>query len=151
MFGCCVAASGCTLRAAIEEANSDSSSDVIELPLGIYALEFGRLNISSDLTIDGQGSAVTYIDGLNRSRIFEIRRSGNVTIRDLTIRNGDSPSGGGIRVNGGMASLIDVVVEDNTAESGAGISVLWRWMSYRRTFIDISCFVMPRQVSARRR
>src|SRR5262249_45355762 len=81
--GICATAGGvCTLRAAIQEANALSGSDVITLPAGIYRLTIpgsneensatGDLNVSTVITINGAGAATTVIDGNGLDRVFRV-------------------------------------------------------------------------------
>ena len=54
----------CTLRAAIEEANALSSDDVVTFSVGDVALTIaggGAIEISSNVTIQGEGATVTKI------------------------------------------------------------------------------------------
>jgi hypothetical protein len=47
--GVCQAANNkCTLRAAIEEANSSVALDTVIVPTGVYRLRFGALKITTD-------------------------------------------------------------------------------------------------------
>ena len=70
--GTCATATGaCTLRAAIQEANSLAGSDTIILPAGTYTLTItgrgetaaatGDLDITDSLTIRGAGAATTIV------------------------------------------------------------------------------------------
>jgi len=63
----------CTLRAAIQEANSLEGADTVNIPTGIYVLTIqgigenaaatGDLDITDEITITGAGAANTVIDG----------------------------------------------------------------------------------------
>ena len=53
----------CTLRAAIEEANSSVALDTVIVPAGGYVLKFGQLRITNDITIRGAGQKKTVIYG----------------------------------------------------------------------------------------
>jgi CSLREA domain-containing protein len=131
----------CSLREAIQAANMDmsvdaclagSSADTIILPAGLYVLSIGGrdedaaasgdLDIASDLTISGALSTTTTIDGGALDRVFEILPASHVSIANLTIRNGNTGSGGeggGIR-NAGTLHLTDSTVVGNVAEDVAG-------------------------------
>ena len=80
--GVCAAAAGtCTLRAAIQEANSQAGPQVISVPSGTYALTLtgsgedqaatGDLDVTDDLLIGGAG-ATTIVDGNGTDRIFHV-------------------------------------------------------------------------------
>lgn len=98
----------CTLRAAIQEANALTGTNIIHLPSGIYTLTIvgnddiaaeGDLDITDSLSIIGESNSTTSIDGNGIDRVFDIRSISNkeVLLEKLTIQNGiSSESGGGI-------------------------------------------------------
>jgi CSLREA domain-containing protein len=120
----------CSLRAAIQEANATSAQDTINVPAGAFNLDDisvfdTELAITKNLIINGAG-AKTVIDGGGRSRVIRIEGA-VVTLRDLTIRDGDAESasadsgeGGGI-FNDGTLTLERVAVTNSTAFRGGGI------------------------------
>ena len=133
---------GCTLRAAIMEANARPGADQINVPAGTFALKTnglddtaaaGDLDITDELTIQGTGLALTVIDGsalTPRDRVFDVRP--NVILRLLELRvTGGLPQnafgghdGGGIRLLEG-ATLIGffLSIDGNEAPSvGGGIA-----------------------------
>ena len=109
----------CSLREAISAANS---GDTITFAVtGTIVLTGGQLAITSDLTIDGPGSADLHISGNNTSRVFHIV-SGNVSISDVTIRDGNTAGdGGGIRNVGTLILTDSLVSSNNAAIHGGGI------------------------------
>jgi CSLREA domain-containing protein len=128
----------CTLRAAIEEANALSGAHTITFSPSLpnpttFLLNLGHLQISTDLTITGNGSSNTIIDGdgsATEDRVFQINGSSvvSVTISALTIQNGGSvPTtlhGGGIAAFASFTAalrLSDVVLTRNTGSGGGGI------------------------------
>lgn len=101
----------CTLREAIQAANSDTAvdtcpagngADLILLPAGVYTLSLagrseddnatGDLDILSTLVISGAGSAETVIDANQTDRILHIL-TGTVEIRGVTVQNGRAADG----------------------------------------------------------
>jgi CSLREA domain-containing protein len=130
----------CSLRAAIMEANALYGPDMIEVPEGIYLLarggtredycQRGDLDIRRHLTIRGAGIDLTIIDGSQQDRVFEILGPWNVTISDLTIRNGksadgrtskygsDGEDGGGIYNKRGSVSLANCKIGDCSCGKG---------------------------------
>ena len=142
----------CTLRAAIQEANAHPGLDTVNLPAGVYELEIpvvnddlpetGDWDILSPITFVGvgagnDGSIHTIIDGgfplegmdplaKGMDRLFEIHPSaGNVTFRNLTLREAASPADGGAIQNWspGLLKLENVHVKDNLAQGvGGGIN-----------------------------
>ncbi len=135
----------CTLRAAVEEANSNPGNDIITLGYGNYTLDIagsgednaatGDLDVTDSLEIIGVGPDHTFIDASALDRVFDILgKQTQVTLSQLTIMNGNLPAGlystekggAGIR-NQGMLSLDTVVITGNivngtdNGDSGGGI------------------------------
>jgi CSLREA domain-containing protein len=95
---------GCTLRAAIMEANAFPGADTITLGRGTYQLTLsgistekagavGDLDITDKLiilgTTDENGEPLTIIDATQLSdRIFDIQDSSVVVMKDMTLTNG---------------------------------------------------------------
>jgi CSLREA domain-containing protein/uncharacterized repeat protein (TIGR01451 family) len=140
----------CALREAILAANTDkpvdgcapgSGDDTILLPAGTYTLTIpgadenagmtGDLDIIGNVTLIGDGTNSTIIDGSGIDRVLHIDPacSGIVTeISGVTVRNGETPdsmddvkrNGGGIN-NCGKLIISDAVVSGNrTFNIGAG-------------------------------
>ncbi len=126
-----------TLRAAIQESNSNADANTIRLLSGTYSLTLagagedatsatGDLDIRQNLTIAGAGTATTIIDAASLDRVFHVQPGILLTLRNLTIRGGsasDGLGGGGI-LNGGFLTLDHVTVTSNVASSGGGGGVL---------------------------
>lgn len=128
----------CTLRAAIQEANSLNGADLIIVPAGQYILTIngtgednaatGDLDILDTLTITGENQTTTLIDGNQIDRVFHILGVTTV-ISNLTITNGESSGpyyGGGGIYNGrdqdyqnGNLTLNAVTVSNNMS-TGSG-------------------------------
>ena len=115
-------ASNCTLRDALEAANTDAVVGTCTAGSGTDTINFNNalsgstvtlggtaLDIDSDLTIDGDidddGTADITVSGNDASRVFvidAITSNKAVTLEGLTISNGDVPSTGpGSRDSGG--------------------------------------------------
>lgn len=130
---------GCTLRAAIQEANYyDEGGTQINLVAGTFFLTrtgaaednslTGDLDITTSpaITIEGQGAGVTYIDVSGVSeRAFDIF-TGTVIISGVTILNSHNTSsieGGGAIRNQAKLTLINSVIYNNAAQKqGGGIA-----------------------------
>lgn len=122
-----------TLRAAVIEANTRAGADTILLGTGVYTLSlfgqgednayWGDLDITDDLTIIGAGSGKTVIDADNLDRIFEIFGGINVSIRGVTLVNGDVTrvEDGGAILNFGNLTLEDVEIKDSLANRGGAL------------------------------
>lgn len=124
----------CTLRAAIQEANSLAGDDVIDLRADTYLLSLagaseeaaatGDLDITDNLKILGSGETSTIIDGDEIDRVFHVIGNIDVTISGVTIRDGLTPAGqdgGGILVDDNATlTLSDSTVEENEAAHWGG-------------------------------
>jgi CSLREA domain-containing protein len=137
----------CSLREAIQAANTDAAvdactagggSDQITVPAGTYLLTIpgtgennnadGDLDIQTSMEINGAGAATTIIDaeaaGERHFEIFGTQGGAAVTISGMTLQNAvGSSDGGSINVEGESDSLIlnSSVVNNNTAEDAGGI------------------------------
>jgi CSLREA domain-containing protein len=128
----------CTLREAINDANSSLGSDTISFQAGLngtITLTGGHLPITSDITINGPGARILSVSGNNNTRVFVISGSGNIAnISGLTITGGNAQpillggtligDGGGIlNANGATLNLTEVNVTGNSATSlGGGVA-----------------------------
>jgi hypothetical protein len=122
-----------TLRAAIIESNARAGADTILLGIGTYTLSLfglgenngylGDLDITDDLTIIGAGSGKTFIDANYLDRIFQIFTGVNVSIRGVTLINGNVTrvEDGGAILNFGDLTLEDVEVKDSLANRGGAL------------------------------
>lgn len=129
--GICQSRNGCTVRAAIEEANARPGHRTIALGYGVHQLnlheEGGRLRVASapllvtdDLTIIGLSPDRTIIHANGQSRILSVAGV-NVTLRDIMLTGGvTNDSGGAILIDGGSLNLDRVAVAGNQAESHGG-------------------------------
>ena len=106
----------CSLREAIDQANAAPGSTVV-LPPGIYNVWRRQIDISADMTINGQESI---LDAGNLSRLLSI--TSNVTINDLTFRSGTSLAGSAINfsASGKTLTLNNTEFQYNTATGGDG-------------------------------
>lgn len=125
---------GCSLREAIIEANHFPGAGVtINIPAGTYGLTIypsgsddettGDLNVNVNMTITGSGAATTIIDGNQLDRVINV---GNgitgmtATISNLTVRNGQTSSGGGGIYNSGTLTLNNSIITNNSTGDGGG-------------------------------
>lgn len=133
----------CSLREAIQSANTDtavdactagSGTDTITVPAGTYTLSIigtgedanatGDIDITSNLTVNGAGAASTIINGGAIDRVFEVGLGTTAQINGLTIQNGSIPSFGGGIFNRGTLTINASTIDDNettgTNFSGGG-------------------------------
>ncbi|MFH2010388.1 MAG: choice-of-anchor Q domain-containing protein [bacterium] len=130
---------GCSLREAIEAANTDSAfggctagsgDDVISVPAGTYALTLagagedanatGDLDLSSNIELQGAGRTLTVLDGGDLDRVLHILPGATVQLRGLTVRNGNVAGDGGGILSLSVATLEDVAVHNNVATGNGG-------------------------------
>jgi len=112
-------------------ANPDSATIVIHVSGDTYTLNSNSIYIDrsfTNLTIQGAGVGTTIVqahatEGSATDRVFRIRGSDeNVTLKDMTIRNGNlgiGYAGGGID-NEGILTLTNCTVSGNSAHYGGG-------------------------------
>ncbi len=79
-----------------------------------------NININQNMTITGANYYNTIIDAQGTINIFNIQSGVNVTIKNLTLQNGNTNNGGAIK-NLGLLSLNDVNFQNNTANRGGAI------------------------------
>ena len=124
-----------SLRQAIIDANASPEDDTILLPIGVYTLSSGVLEIEASggvLQIEGLGNAAveTTIDADGNSRVFKILSGAELVIENLTITGGQAPDaetngvggdGGGI-LNSGTLTIRDSVVTGNRSGDGGAFN-----------------------------
>ena len=104
--GICETAAGnsvCTLRAAIDEANSNPNPDTITLPAGTFTIakpgenennnRTGDFDIKSSVSIIGAGRDQTIIDGGLLDRVFDINpeyliNNNTYTLKQISVTHG---------------------------------------------------------------
>jgi CSLREA domain-containing protein len=127
--GTCADANGaCTLRAAIQEANSLFGDDTINFStVGTINLTGALPVLSSNVVINGPGSSLVTVRRNIGGNYRILQTSGNSSISGLTITNGRTPdgvtediapSGGGILQTAGSLTLRDVVITGNATGNG---------------------------------
>jgi len=130
---------GCSLREAVQAANSDaafggcpagSGTDTIKLGPHTYTLTRppgvildngnGDLNITGGVTIVGISAAATIIDGNATDRIISTL-SAPLAIRRMTLRNGKTGGPGGAIYDGGTPiTITDSVLSGNSGGAAGG-------------------------------
>jgi hypothetical protein len=131
-----------SLREAISAANDPvkhPGADVIAVPAGVFKIAIpgssedgnatGDFDVTDTVTIRGAGRNLTFIDGQQLDRVFELRGSASgsikVVLERLTVRNGSVPSsGGGIQVvNANLVVRDSAVTGNRSVGDGGGILV----------------------------
>jgi len=122
--GCSSGKGTCTLRAAIQAANSHAGDDGIRfnLPAGaVITLAAALPNITDSVTIDGGGTIT--ISGNNAYGIFY--NSSTLTLRNLTLTNGFAADGGGAIFNLTTLNIDNCkLVKNVTGPNGIGGAIL---------------------------
>ncbi len=120
----------CSLREAVISANMTAGDDTITFALGgVFQLNLvgtpdtegtGDLDVTDNLTIEGEGCDKTIIDAGGIDRAFDVFGA-TLTLKDVTIRKGLAEQGAGIFVNGGSTvMLVDSVLTENVAVGTPG-------------------------------
>lgn len=117
----------CPLALQITAANTDapaggcpagSGHDVITLTEDIV-LDAALPPVASEITLEGNGYRIS---GAGKFRIFDVD-GGQLTISDMTLRDGDATQGGAIRlINGARVTAMNVAFSDNRASYGGAIA-----------------------------
>jgi CSLREA domain-containing protein len=121
----------CSLRDAIQHANTDSKfyansscpagsgHDTITFSVsGTIALE-SALNVNTPITIQGP----IILSGGEATRLFNVGNNGNLTLVNLTVRDGRSSLAGAIDANNGTLNLAGVSFVNNAATGTDGGAV----------------------------
>ncbi len=119
-----ITVSTCTatsLDSALATAQASSGNTISFACSGDIVLD-QTLTITTTLTIDGSGQAVT-LDGNNALTVLRVNGRVTLTLTDLTIANGFVSSGnaGGIFNFGGTVNITNSTLSNNTASNGGGI------------------------------
>ena len=112
-----------SLRAQVILANAAAGADEIRFSFSgtPIVLTSGEIQITDALTISGNSSTNTIIDGNANSRIFSVTVPNvPVTIDSVTIRNGRTFGSGGGILSPGAVTLTNSTVSGNTANSSGG-------------------------------
>ncbi|MEW6127478.1 MAG: HYR domain-containing protein [Acidobacteriota bacterium] len=122
---CATAASVCSLRAAIQEANTTTNALIsFNLPSpSLINLSSAFPTISSNMFILGPGSSSLTISGNNSFRVFQIGSATTVGLVGLKITQGNSAAEGGGISNQGILTVTRCLISNNTAvNEGGGIA-----------------------------
>lgn len=127
------------LIAAINAANPTTAPDTIILTPSTYLLttyaqsgtlgKNGLPSIGSPIIIIGNG-AVIERDSASKFRFFEVREYGNLTLDNVTLRNGNAgqysqggsqyDANGGAILNSGQLTLLNSILENNYSDERGG-------------------------------
>ena len=118
----------CSLRDAITAANDDSATrgcqagsgaDTIVIPAGTYEVTEGRMDISTDIALQGDGMDQTVLDAQGLSSLFFVSADSEAfSMSGLTL---SGASGGAMRIKAAGASVQDCAFRNNAGNVGAGV------------------------------
>lgn len=125
---CLTSAGGCSLRAAVQEANATPGRDEVILPAGYFGFdlpgenedtaEAGDLDLTDDIAITGAGADRSHVDGGGLGGVFQVWPGVRAELRGLSISGGLQRPGvenaAGID-NQGELYLADAAVVANVA------------------------------------
>jgi CSLREA domain-containing protein len=129
---CQTAASTCSLRAAVQEANALAGVDVIQIPAGTYTLTIagaeedaaatGDLDLTEQVAVIGAGAGATVVNGNQLDRVFD--GLANADISSLSMTNGTAGAGfpcGGCVFTDKTVSLTDIAFSNCAANHGGAV------------------------------
>ena len=132
----------CTLREAVSLATPGQTTS-INVPAGVYRLTQGPLVLGNNVLLigaglvggQGAGARTTIIDARGNSRVIQVPSGSSSIIAGLTLKGGAADNGAGALVeSGGILSLYNTVVRDNTATGrGGGIAAFGTASVYAST------------------
>lgn len=82
---------------------------------------YDNVDVNKNLKIIGSGALLTTVDGQKLGSVFTIDQGVTATLSDITIKNGQASSGGGVLNNGGALTLRRCELTGNTADVGAAV------------------------------
>lgn len=140
LFASYSAATVSELIAAIDAANASKVADEITLAAGatfsltaVNNSATGATGLpviaagSGGLTIVGDGATIerSAASGTPAFRLFDVAARASLTLRNLTLQGGLTPSQGGAIYNGGTLALDGVTVQNNAARGAPGYGTFW--------------------------
>jgi len=158
-FSCATTDLKCSLRAAVQQANALPGPHTIHLPVGTFVLSIsgpgedaaatGDLDITSEITIVGEGASASIIDAKKlKDRAFDVKPGGSLTLTDLSVVNGKNAkgdfdpgapgetSGGCLRSEGALSFLRTIVAQCSSLDDGGCVSVIGGTLATDTTIID---------------
>jgi hypothetical protein len=118
---CDVCGSGCRFKSVQAAVDAAALGATIRLCPGTYR---EHVEVTKNLTLRGAGADRTFLDGgdtASPTAVLYVSDGAVVRVRDLTVRGGNSATGGGIDNEDGELTLERVRVTGNAGDEGAGI------------------------------
>jgi len=123
---CTTSANDCTLRGAINLANSLGGTHTVTFDSSVFnpgtiALGSTLPNITGTIIINGLGESQVIVDGNHTNRVLYVNTGADLTLANLTIANGSvSGAGGSVYVTGAALTATNVTFSGNTSSSNGG-------------------------------
>ncbi|MEO8574360.1 MAG: FG-GAP-like repeat-containing protein [Pyrinomonadaceae bacterium] len=123
---CANGVAGCSLRGAIQVANTHAGIDGIEFdlpPNSVINLTQALPDVTGSVGITGPGANLLTVrrNMAPQYRIFNVTTTGTVTFSGLTISDGNSTLGGGIQNNSGTVNVVSCALTGNLGDTAGGI------------------------------
>ena len=133
LTACTAAPNDCSLRGAINAANSAGGSNIIVFDGTVFyfggsiTLGSNLPAVTSTLSISGPGATLMTVNGAGSYRPFTVNGGGNLTLNGLTISGGyaNNSTGGAVNNNGTLTVTNSVITNNSSAgfsSYGGGIS-----------------------------
>ncbi|MBX7149786.1 hypothetical protein K1X76_12000 [bacterium] len=123
----CTGGTGCSLREAIELANTTAGQDSIRIPAGTFNLTLGQISIIDSINIQGVSAAQTIINGTgNNARFLNLTgiNYSTVILKKMTVQNFTDATGACIYSLVNTPSLTlqieSMKFQNNTGTTGYG-------------------------------
>jgi len=127
----------CTIRAAIELANSDTTGQVQTLSIGAGNFQLGQTGqfdtgfmgrsivVTGQMVIAGLGPDVSRIIGPGDDRIFDVRPGASLTLKNVELTGGlSSQAGGAVFAEDASLRLENVTLSNNRSDDLGGAMMI---------------------------
>ena len=108
------------LQSAIDNASQGATLTIFGICYGNFVIDGTSATNFGQLTLQGGSSGAT-LNGRGTGSTLVIELGANVTIRNLTITNGNANAGGGLHVTNADLTMVNATVKGNRADQGGGI------------------------------
>jgi hypothetical protein len=119
---CGTSASPCATVTFLLAKPAVVAGDTVNVAAGTYT---DRPNVSKAVTIIGQGAGVTFNGGnAGWAMASTVPNTQTLTLTNLTLTNGNYPSGGGLPIASGKVIANDVTITGNKSANGGGVYIV---------------------------
>ena len=104
--------------------NAAGTDDTVMVAAGTYAENITVNSAHNGLTLQGEGAAVTIIDGGGSGTVVHLNNFDGGVLSGFTIRNGSAGDGGGINCESSDSTITSNIITGNAADlNGGGVYV----------------------------